>query len=58
MEVFIITEEANNQIKKLMLEDSTVTDHHFLQVAVTGLIGIVGGYFGAKSVDKNSEEEK
>ena len=58
MEVFIITEEANNQIKKLMLEDNTVTDNHFLQVAVTGLIGIVGGYFGAKSVDKNSEEEK
>jgi len=31
---------------------------HLLQVAITGLIGIVGGYFGAKSVDKNSEEKK
>jgi iron-sulfur cluster assembly protein len=36
MEVFIITEEANNQIKKLMLEDSTVTDNHFLRVGVKG----------------------
>jgi len=32
MEVFIITEEANNQIKKLMSEDNTVTNNHFLKV--------------------------
>jgi|SRR5210317_924899 iron-sulfur cluster assembly protein len=36
MEVFIITEEANNQIKKLMLEDNTLTDNHFLRVGVKG----------------------
>jgi hypothetical protein len=31
---------------------------HLLQVAITGLIGIVGGYFGAKSTNKNYDEEK
>jgi len=36
MEVFTITKSANQQIKKLMSEDSSVTDNHFLRVGVKG----------------------
>ena len=36
MEVFTINKSANQQIKKLMSEDSSVTDNHFLRVGVKG----------------------
>jgi len=36
MEIFTITETANQQLKKLMSEDEKVTDKHFLRVGVKG----------------------
>lgn len=36
MEIFTITETANQQLKRLMSEDEKVTDKHFLRVGVKG----------------------
>jgi len=36
MEIFTITETANQQLKRLMSEDEKITDKHFLRVGVKG----------------------
>jgi len=36
MEIFTITETANQQLKRLISEDEKVTDKHFLRVGVKG----------------------